>query len=114
MVQCMNQGVVKVQVCLWSNKGGSYIITFFFLFDTNLFKGSMATNEQQDDGTGGLHQVAQHPIDQVYLYTGCPCPSLPTQDPERDKVLAAEQVGLYAPLNPHLMLRELLKLVGNE
>ena len=27
------------------------------------FKGLKATNEWQDDGTGVLHQVAQHPID---------------------------------------------------
>ena len=25
-----------------------------------------AINEQQDDGTGVMHQVAQHPIDPVY------------------------------------------------
>ena len=30
-------------------------------------KGLKVTNEQQDDRTGVLHQVAQHPIDQVYL-----------------------------------------------
>ena len=42
-----------------------------------------ATNEQQDDGAGILHQVAQFPIDQVYfIYTRRPCPSPPTQDPE--------------------------------
>ena len=41
-----------------------------------------ATNERQDDGAGILHQVAQFPVDQ------------------RDKVLAAKQVGLYVPLNP--------------
>ena len=43
-----------------------------------------ATNERQDDGAGILHQVAQFPIDQVYfIYTRRPCPSPPTQDPER-------------------------------
>ena len=41
------------------------------------------TNEQQDDGTGVLHQVLCHPIDQIYLYTRQTCPSLPTQDLER-------------------------------
>ena len=47
-------------------------------------KGLKATNERQDDGAGILHQVAQFPIDQVYfVYTRVPCPSLPTQDPER-------------------------------
>ena len=40
-------------------------------------------NEQQDDGTGILHQVAQHPIDQVYLNTRRPCPSVHTQNLER-------------------------------
>ena len=43
-----------------------------------------ATNEQQDDGAGILHQVAQFPIDQVYfIFTRHPCPSPPTQDPLR-------------------------------
>ena len=42
-----------------------------------------ATNEQQDDGAGILHLAAQFPIDQVYLYTRHPSPSLPIQDPER-------------------------------
>ena len=37
----------------------------------------------QDDGEGILHQVAQFPIELVYLHTRCPYPSLPTQDPER-------------------------------
>ena len=30
-------------------------------------KGLNATNEQQDNGTGVLHQVAQHPINEVLL-----------------------------------------------
>ena len=47
-------------------------------------KRSKATNERQDDGAGILHQVAQFPTDQVYfIYTRRPCPSPPTQDPER-------------------------------
>ena len=29
------------------------------------FEGLKATNEWQDTGTGVLHQVAQHPIDQL-------------------------------------------------
>ena len=45
--------------------------------------GLKANNERQDDGTVILHQVAQHPIDQVYLYTRHPCPFPPTQDLER-------------------------------
>ena len=57
-----------------------------------MFKGLKATNKQQNDGIGILHQVAQFPIDQVYfvyiyiyiyIYTRHPCPSLPMQDPER-------------------------------
>ena len=47
-----------------------------------LFKGLQATNEWQDDGTGVLHQVVQHPIDQVYLYMRHSCPSPPKQDLE--------------------------------
>ena len=39
-------------------------------------------------------------IDQIYLCTRHPYPSPSTQGLERDKVLAAEQVGLCAPLNP--------------
>ena len=31
-----------------------------------------ATNERQDDGAGILHQVAQFPIDQVYLIYKAP------------------------------------------
>ena len=45
-------------------------------------KGLKATNEQQDNGTGILHQIAQQPIDQVYLYTRYPFPYLPAQDLE--------------------------------
>ena len=30
------------------------------------FKGLKVTDEWQDNGTSALHQVAQHPIDQVY------------------------------------------------
>ena len=41
------------------------------------FKGLKATNGQQDDGTGILHQVAQFPIDQVYFYTRCPTAHAP-------------------------------------
>ena len=64
------------------------------------YKGLKATNERQDDGVGILHQVAQFPLDQVYFIYKASCPSPTTQDPERHKVLAAEQVGLYASLNP--------------
>ena len=48
-----------------------------------VFNGLKATSERQDDGAGILHQVAQFPIDQVYLYTRHPCPSPSTQDPEK-------------------------------
>ena len=47
------------------------------------FKGLKAIDERQYDGAHILHHVAQFHIDQVYLYTRCPCPSPPTQDPER-------------------------------
>ena len=43
-----------------------------------MFKDLKATNEQQDDGTGILHQVTQCPIDQVYFIY-----KVPMQDPER-------------------------------
>ena len=57
-----------------------------------------ATNEWQDDGEGILHQVAQFPIDQVYLIYKAPMP-LSTHTRPRDKVLAAMQLSLYVPLN---------------
>ena len=39
-------------------------------------KSVKATNEQQDDGAGIMHQGAQFPIDQVYfIYTRRPRPS---------------------------------------
>ena len=54
---------------------------------TDWFKGLNAINEQQDDGAGILHQVAHFPIDQVhFIYTRCPCPSPPMQDPERQGI----------------------------
>ena len=46
------------------------------------FKDLKATNGWQDNGTGVLYQVAQHPIDQVCWYTRCPWPSPPMQGPE--------------------------------
>ena len=61
-------------------------------------KGSKATNERQGDGTGVLLQVAQFPIDQVYLYTRRPCPSPPTQDPESIQV----KLSGYAKIKIHL------------
>ena len=44
--------------------------------------------------------VAQFPIDQVYLYSiqDAHAPLHPCKT-QKEKVLAAEQVGLYAPLN---------------
>ena len=53
-----------------------------FIGETDYLKkpkrdGLKATNEWQDDGTSVLHQVAQHPIDQVCLYTRHPYPSRP-------------------------------------
>ena len=41
-----------------------------------------ATKERQDNWTGVLHRIAQHPVEQVYLYTRCPCPFLPKQELE--------------------------------
>ena len=43
---------------------------FLIHVDVEVFqvsKGLKATNEQQDDGAGILHQVAQFPIDQVFF-----------------------------------------------
>ena len=59
-----------------------------------------ATNERQDDGAGILHQVAQFSIDQIYFIfiQGAHAPLRPRKT-QRDKVLAAKQVGLYVPLN---------------
>ena len=51
---------------------GKYVIHMVSCMDwliCTVLKGLKATNEWQDDGTGVLHQVAQHPIDQVYFYT---------------------------------------------
>ena len=59
-----------------------------------------ATNERHDDMAGILHQVTQFPIDQVYfIIQGAHAPLRPRKA-ERDKVLAAKQVGLCVPLNP--------------
>ena len=67
----------------------------FLLSPRELLK---ATNERQDDGAGILHRVAQFTIDRVYfIYTRRPCPSPPTQDPERQGT-GCSQVGLYVPL----------------
>ena len=70
--------------------------------DTNYSKWAevfQATNEREDDGAGILHQVAQFSINQVYfIYIQGAHASLHPCKTQRDKVLAAEQVGLYIPL----------------
>ena len=77
------------------------------------FQGLKATNEQQDNGTGILHQVAQHPIDQVYLYKRRPSPSPLTQDPERRYWLQGRQV--YVTSKPPTPCSDgQLKCVANE
>ena len=78
----------KVRSFLTKNKDltSSYIlikqqIQWFYPYSCHAtIKGLKVTNERQDDGTGVLHQVAQLPTDQVYLYTRHRCPSPPTQD----------------------------------
>ena len=63
-----------------------------------------ATNERQDDGAGILHQVAQFPINQAYfIYIQGAHAHLRSLKTQRDKVLAAKQVGLYIPLSPPLL-----------
>ena len=81
------------------------------LLDTNLLKGLKVTNERQDDETGILHQVAQFPIGQVTYIQSTHVPLCPHKT-QRDKVLAAKQVGLYASLNPHPLLREAVETCG--
>ena len=73
------------------------------------FKGLKATNKQQDDGTGVLHQVAQHPIDQAYGYSlqGIHASRRPCKT-WKDQVLAAEQIGSTS------CSKRQLKLVGSD
>ena len=52
-------------------------------------KGLKATNEEHNDGTGVLHQVAQFPVDQVYYIQGAHAPLCPRKT-KKDKELAAE------------------------
>ena len=77
------------------------------------FQGLKATNEQQDNGTGILHQVAQHPKDQVYLYKRRPSPSPLTQHPERRHWLQGKYVYVL-PTPPTPCSDGQLKCVGNE
>ena len=83
---------------------------FFKIYPTCL----KVTNEQQDDGAGILHQVAQFPVDQVYLYTRCPCPSPPMQDPERQGAgcKASRPICLSEPPTP--CSESQLKRVGSK
>ena len=59
-----------------------------------------ATNEWQDDGAGILYQVAQFPIDQVYLIYKAPMPLSTHARPRETRYWLQMQVGLYVPLNP--------------
>ena len=81
------------------SKIASTLLTLYCLSGGPLYLWLKATNERQDDGAGILHQAAQFPIDKYTLYTRRPCPPHPRKT-QRDKVLAAKQVGLYVPLNP--------------
>ena len=66
-----------------------------------------ATNEWQDDGAGTLHQMAQFPIDQVYFILQGAHALLRPHKTQRDKVLAAKQVG-----TPHPLLKEAVETCG--
>ena len=68
-------------------------------------KGLKATNEEQADGAGILHQVAQSPIDQVYLYTRHPRPSPPMQDPETLGTVCRAGRPIYPSKPPPLAQR---------
>ena len=70
------------------------------------------TNEQQGNGTSILHQVAQHPIDQVYLYTRRPCPSLPTQDLEEQGTRCRAGRPMHPSKPPHPLLRGAVEKYG--
>ena len=58
------------------------------------------TNERQDYGAGILYQVAQFPIDQVYLIYKAPMPLSTHARPRETRYWLQMQVGLYVPLNP--------------
>ena len=71
-----------------------------------------ATNERQDYGAGILHQVAQFPIDQVYLIYKAPMPLSTHARPRETRYWLQMQVGLYVPLNPHPLLTEAVETCG--
>ena len=54
------------------------------------------------------YQVAQHLIDQIYLHTRCPCPSLPMQD------LEGAGMPMSPPKSPTPCSERQLKRVGSE
>ena len=92
-------GAIKKHILTYANSANCYSVM-------------LATNERQDDGVGILHEVAQFPIDQVYLYIqGAHAPLLPCKT-QRGKVLAAKQVGLYVPPDPHALLKEAVETCG--
>ena len=59
------------------------IIPNFSELDCRRLARLKATNERQDYGAGILHQVAQFPIDQVYLIYEAPMPLSTHARPER-------------------------------
>ena len=68
------------------------------------FKGLKATNERQDNWGRYIAPSGTIPyrpsILYIYIYTqGAHAPLCPCKT-QRDKVLAAKQVGPYVPLNP--------------
>ena len=77
-----------------------YTVVYQKCFFFHHLKGLKATNERQDNGTGVLYQVAQHPIDQVYeLIYKVPMPLSAHTRTRETQYMAAEQVGLCTPLN---------------
>ena len=77
------------------------------------FKGLKATNRRQDNQTGVLHQVAQHPIYHVYLYKRCPCPSSSMQDLEEQGTACRGGRSTHPSKPPTPSSKGQLKHVGN-
>ena len=93
---------------------GSQLGVNYSTVGNSAFKGLKGPNERKYNGTAVLHQVAQYLINQVYFIQCAHAPLCPGKT-WRNKVLAAEQVGLCTPPNPHLFCSEgQLKRVGIE
>ena len=73
-----------------------------------------ATNEWQDDGTGILHQVAQHPINQVYGYTRRPSHSLLVHDLAEQGTGCRAGIPVHPSKLPTFCPERQLKCVGSE